>query len=81
MGVNMIGSCIKDEEIVKDAAKKEIVRRYYHEINNYKLGLSDEDAYQKIKLLMKKNFTDLMKAQAKKCAAQLLLILRTTNCA
>lgn len=52
MGVNMIGSCIKDDEIITYAAKKEIVRRYYSEINNYKLGLSDEDAYKKIKLLM-----------------------------
>lgn len=32
--------------------QKEIVRRYYQETNNYKLGLSDEDAYQRIKLLM-----------------------------
>ncbi len=66
MGVNMIGSCIKDEEVVKDAAKKEIVRRYYNEINNYKLGLSDEDAYQKIKLLMNElnideNYLDVIK--------------------
>lgn len=52
MGVNMIGFCISNDEVVKTAAKKEIVRRYYHETNNYKLGLSDEDAYKKIKLLM-----------------------------
>lgn len=52
MGVNMIGSCIKDDVVVCEAAKKEIVRRYYQETNNYKLGLSDEDAYQRIKLLM-----------------------------
>ena len=52
MGVNMIGFCIKDDNIVEEAAKKEIVRRYYHETNNYKLGLSDEDAYKKVKLLM-----------------------------
>lgn len=52
MGVNMIGSCIKDDAVVCEAAKKEIVRRYYQETNNYKLGLSDEDAYQRIKLLM-----------------------------
>ena len=52
MGVNMIGYCISDNNVVEEAAKKEIVRRYYHEMNNYKLGLSSEDSYKKIKLLM-----------------------------
>ena len=52
MGVNMIGYCISDNDIVEEAAKKEIVRRYYHETNNYKLGLSDSDNYEKVKLLM-----------------------------
>lgn len=52
MGVNMLGFCIKDNEIVEEASKKEIVRRYYQEIDNYKLGLTDEDGYKKIKLLM-----------------------------
>ncbi len=52
MGVNMIGFCIKDEREVEEASKKEIVRRYYNERSNYKMGLSDEDACQKIKLLM-----------------------------
>ena len=52
MGVNMIGNCIKDEKIVEEASKKEIVRRYYQERNNYKLGLTDEDTCKKIKLLM-----------------------------
>ena len=52
MGVNMIGFCIKDNDIIEEASKKEIVRRYYNEMNNYKLGLTDEDAYMKVKLLM-----------------------------
>ena len=52
MGVNMIGNCIIDNDIVEVSSKKEIVRRYYHEKNNYKLGLSDEDSYKRIKLLM-----------------------------
>ncbi len=52
MGVNMIGYCIKNEELVKEAAKKEIVRRYFNELNNYKLGLCEYDTVQKIKLLM-----------------------------
>ena len=52
MGVNVVGFCISDNAVVEEAAKKEIVRRYYNEMNNYKLGLCDEDTYKKIKLLM-----------------------------
>ena len=52
MGVNMVGYCISDNDVVEDAAKKEIVRRYFNETNNYKLGLCDEDTYKKVKLLM-----------------------------
>ncbi len=52
MGVNVIGFCITDNAVVEDAAKKEIVRRYYNERNNYKLGLCDEDTFKKVKLLM-----------------------------
>ena len=52
MGVNMIGYCITDNEVVEMASKKEIVRRYYNELNNYKMGLCDEDTYIKIKNIM-----------------------------
>ena len=52
MGVNVIGKCITDNKVVEEASIKEIVRRYYNEKNNYKLGLSDEDSYKRIKLLM-----------------------------
>ena len=52
MGVNMVGFCITNNEVVEEACKKEIVRRYYNELNNYKMGLCDEDTYKKIKLLM-----------------------------
>lgn len=52
MGVNMVGNCICDSEVTDAASKKEIVRRYYNEKNNYKLGLCDEDTYKKIELLM-----------------------------
>ena len=52
MGVNMVGFCITNNEVVEEASKKEIVRRYYNELNNYKMGICDEDTYKKIKLLM-----------------------------
>ena len=52
MGVNMVGFCITDNKVVEEASKKEIVRRYYNEKINYKMGLCDDDTYKKIKLLM-----------------------------
>ena len=66
MGVNMVGFCITNEEVVEDACKKEIVRRYYNELNNYKMGLVEEDTYKKIKLLMNEinideNYLDVIK--------------------
>ena len=66
MGVNMIGFCITDNEVVEEASKKEIVRRYYNELNNYKMGLCDEETYKKIKNLMNKlnideNILDVVK--------------------
>lgn len=52
MGVNMVGFCIKNNAVVETAAKKEVVRRYFNELCNYKQGISDSDTVQKIKLLM-----------------------------
>ena len=52
MGVNMVGFCISNNDVVEDASKKEVIRRYYNEMNNYKMGLCDADTYKKIKLLM-----------------------------
>ena len=37
---------------MENAAKKEVVRRYFNELCNYKQGISDFDTVQKIKLLM-----------------------------
>ena len=52
MGVNMVGFCISDESVVEEAAKKEIVRRYFNELKNYKFGLSEYETVQKLILLM-----------------------------
>ena len=52
MGVNMVGFCISDESVVEEAAKKEIVRRYFNELKNYKFGLSEYETVQKLNLLM-----------------------------
>ncbi|MBE6852089.1 MAG: DUF1846 domain-containing protein [Ruminococcus sp.] len=53
MGVNMAGSCIVDDEAVREAAKQEIVRRYYNALCGRRQGsVSDEEVY-KLELLMK----------------------------
>ncbi|MCL2117050.1 MAG: DUF1846 domain-containing protein [Planctomycetaceae bacterium] len=54
MGVNMAGYCIMDDELVKEAAKQEIVRRYFRTWCDYKgggcLGI---DAVKKLEIIMK----------------------------
>lgn len=53
MGVNMAGHCIVDNEAVAQAAKNEILRRYYQELYRQRRGLSDGREVYKIELLMK----------------------------
>lgn len=53
MGVNMAGKCIINDELVRDAAKNEILRRYYQELYRHRRGLSDGREVYKIELLMK----------------------------
>ncbi len=52
MGVNMIGACITDDSVVQEASKREIVRRYYNEECNYRLGITGRDTPERIKKLM-----------------------------
>lgn len=52
MGVNMAGYAIVDDNAVQDAAKQEVLRRYYKACCDYKQGLSDIGAKDKIELLM-----------------------------
>ena len=52
MGVNMVGNCIIDDEAVCDAAKMEIVRRYYTALSNQRKGSGDARDVAKLKLIM-----------------------------
>ena len=54
MGVNMAGSCIVDDDIVRDAAKQEIIRRYYAAMCDIKQGKADANQSLKLEILMKK---------------------------
>lgn len=52
MGVNMAGYAICDDEAVSDAAKQEIIRRYYQAACNVRQGLGEKSEVAKIELLM-----------------------------
>ncbi len=52
MGVNMAGSCIFDNGAVTEAARDEILRRYYRALCSQRKGESDGADVMKIKMLM-----------------------------
>lgn len=52
MGVNMAGYGISDDEVVKDAAKQEIVRRYYRAECDLLLGRTDAETVARLKSIM-----------------------------
>lgn len=53
MGVNMIGFCMKDEDVCCNAAREEIIRRYYYALCNLAVKGNDENEVSKIALIMK----------------------------
>jgi uncharacterized protein (UPF0371 family) len=53
MGVNMAGYCITDNEVVSEAAKQEVVRRYFRTWCDYKEGRVEICAVEKLELIMK----------------------------
>lgn len=52
MGVNMAGFAISDDEAVCNAAKQEIIRRYYSAMCSLRQGLGEQNEVSKIELLM-----------------------------
>jgi len=53
MGVNMAGNCICDNQVCEEASKQEIIRRYYHSLNQIARGNCPESEAYTIELLMK----------------------------
>lgn len=58
MGVNMAGSCIVDDAVVQEAARQEIVRRYYDGLCERRAGRGSDEAVYKLELLMKQARVD-----------------------
>ena len=53
MGVNMVGNCIIDDAVCREASNMEILRRYYTALNGRLRGTVDKDVVYKLELLMK----------------------------
>lgn len=52
MGVNRVGFGIVDDEVVKEASRQEIIRRYFKTACEYKKGQFDKCAFDTIQLIM-----------------------------
>lgn len=53
MGVNRARAGIVDEEAVAEAARQEVIRRYFRYACEYVMGFVDKDTVQRVELLMK----------------------------
>jgi len=53
MGVNMAGNCIIDDEVVRQASREEIIRRYYQVLKDKTNGKCNNDTILKMELIMK----------------------------
>ena len=53
MGVNMVGNCIVDDEVCRQASYQEIIRRYLQCAADLKRGEDCSSAFYKLELLMK----------------------------
>lgn len=52
MGVNMAGNCIFNEDAVQNAARQEIVRRYYTALCDRRQGLCEDETVYKLENIM-----------------------------
>lgn len=52
MGVNRVGFGIIDDEVVKEASKAEIIRRYFKTACEYKKGDVDKETFERVSLIM-----------------------------
>ena len=52
MGVNRVGFGIVNDDVVKEASKQEIIRRYFKTGCDYKKGYADKETFERSKLIM-----------------------------
>ena len=73
MGVNRAGFAITDDDTVREAAKQEVVRRYFRYACEHAQGLADKDTVERVELLLQELETgtgDRPVVQAARLAAE-----------
>jgi uncharacterized protein (UPF0371 family) len=53
MGVNRAGMAIVDDEVAREAARQEVIRRYFRYRCEYAMGFSDRETVQRVELFVK----------------------------
>ncbi|MFA5654900.1 MAG: DUF1846 domain-containing protein [Desulfomonilia bacterium] len=53
MGVNRAGFAIKDDEMVREASRQEVIRRYFRYQCEYAMGFTEKETVQRVELLLK----------------------------
>ncbi len=59
MGVNMVGFCISDDDVCRQASNNEIIRRYFTAVNNFAVEGDNEAEVDKIALLFNQAKIDI----------------------
>ena len=80
MGVNVIAQAIIDDQVVCEAAKQEIIRRYFATLLENQLGEISDQALERAKLLMENvNVTPLDRKVVKQAIARLKQLDKNLN--
>ena len=53
MGVNKVGFAIENDAVIREAAKQEIIRRFFRYRCEYAMGFAERETFQKVELYMK----------------------------
>ena len=70
MGVNMAGFCIVDDDLVTEACKQEVIRRYYETKCKVRLGKATEQEVEKIKMIMTQLSTNISERKTVEAALE-----------
>lgn len=70
MGVNMVGSCIVDDNICQEASRQEIIYRYYQCLCGIKRGVDSRETLLKLELLMNQANVTIENRQVVKAAME-----------